>query len=87
MIKIKSVPGPGPDAASVDVAFGEFEKVENAIAFVSGGYGARLTIAGNTVTVTPVYYDYGATVPGPGIDVPATDDLSAQTVTVIAEGY
>ena len=87
MVKIKSVPGPGAGAASVDVDFGEFEKVENAIAFVSGGYGARLVITGTTVTVTPVYYDYGAAAPGPGIDVPAAEDLSAQTVTVIAEGY
>ena len=87
MIKMKSVPGPGPGAASVDVVFGEFEKVENAIAVVSGGYGARLTIVGNTVTVTPVYYDYPAAAAGPGIDVPATTDLSAQTVTVVAEGY
>ena len=87
MVRMKSVPGPGLGAASVDVAFGEFEKVENAIAVVSGGYGARLTIVGTTVTVTPVYYDYPATVTGPGIDVPAATDLSAQTVTVVAEGY
>ena len=87
MVRMKSVPGPGPGAASVNVAFGEFERVENAVAVVSGGYGARLAIAGNTVTVTPVYYDYPATAAGPGIDVPAAADLSAQRVTVIAEGY
>ena len=87
MIKIKSVPGPGPGAGSVNVDFGEYERVENAIAFVSGGYGARLVITGTTVTVTPVYYDYPATAAGPGIDVPAATDLSAQTVTVVAEGY
>ena len=87
MIKIKQAPGPGAGVASTDVVFGEFERVESAQATMTGGYLCRVAIVGATVTVTPMYFDYTAAAAGPAIDVPAATDLSAETITVVAEGY
>jgi len=86
MLKIETAAGPGAAVASVAIAFGEFEKVNSAMAIMTGGYLCRLAISGLTVTVTPMYFDYAAAAAGAAIDVPAATDLSAQTITVIADG-
>jgi len=87
MIKIKTASGPGAGESSVSVRFGEFEKVAKAQATMTGGYICKVSISGNTVTVTPQYFDYDAAADGVAIDVPASEDLSGETITVVAEGY
>ena len=87
MIAIKTAVGPGPGVASVGVVFGEFERVASAQATMTGGFLCRIAITGATVTVTPMRFDYPATVIGPAVDVAGAIDLRAQTITVIADGY
>jgi hypothetical protein len=86
MLKMKTAAGPDGTVSSVDVDFGEFEKVNYAIATMTGGYLCRVAISGVTVTVTPMYFDYDAAADGAAIDVPLATDLSGETITVIADG-
>ena len=59
-------------------------------ASLSGGYKlgpADCTIAGNKVTIQPMYYDYAAVGAGAAINVPTSVDLSAVTCNLTVIGY
>jgi hypothetical protein len=61
-------------------------------ASIDGGYKldpAAVTIAGNKVTVQPMYYHYGSggVADGVAINVPTSVDLSAQIAQLTVIGY
>ena len=87
MLARKTAAGPDGTAASVAIVFGDFEKVGAAQATMTGGYLCRVAISGATVTVTPMYFNFALTGAAAAIDVPSATDLSAETITVIADGY
>jgi hypothetical protein len=61
-------------------------------ASLSAGYKldpANITIAGNKLTIQPMFYHYdsGGAADGPAINVPTTTDLSAVTCNLTVLGY
>jgi hypothetical protein len=61
-------------------------------ASLSGGYKldpAAVTVAGNKVTIQPMYYHYdsGAAADGPAVNVPTNVDLSAIKCALTVVGY
>ena len=59
-------------------------------ASITGGYflnPSLCTVAGNKVTVEPMYFNNAAVASGPAIDVPAGNSLAATTIALVAIGY
>lgn len=97
MLKMKSAAGPSSyvQGTGVQVTFGEFEKVERAIAqcdrtqVLEAGdtaYGLRVSISGNTVTILVYTASTVGAGPNAWAELGAGQNLSARTFTVIAEG-
>lgn len=94
MLKMKSETAPTLVAGAFDMVFGEFEKVEEAIAFTdlpatgADSFQVKTAISGNTVTVTIYKVTLTeATDASRVYAAAATGDLAGKVVTVIAEGY
>ena len=94
MLKIKTQAAPTLTAGAFDMVFGEFQKVDAAVAFTdlpaTGGpsFQCKTAVSGNTVTVT--IYKVALTEATDASRVYAaavTADLAGKTVTVIANGY
>lgn len=89
--KIALVTAAGPASYATGgfpVRAGDLNHIHSILfAFITGGYKiGGLTISGNSVTVVVHHYNFPATSAGPSTEVPATTDLSGQTVTIIAIG-
>ena len=97
MLRMKSISGPVSYAiGGFTITFGEFEKIENAIAVCDwGGVGEaanlvrdlRVSFVGNVVTIIVRQIDTTVVAPAAWAELPAGTSLSARTFTVIADGY
>ena len=94
MLAIKTTTTPTLVSGAFDVTFGQFEKVDKAVAFTdlpaTGGdsYQCKTAVSGNVVTVTVYKVTLTEATDGSRVYAAAeTADLDAKTVTVIANGY
>lgn len=88
----QSVPGRGAGAVQTQtIEIPELRTIDAVIAAsIDGGYEVSpslCTIAGNKVTIEPMYYDYANVGSGVAIDVPAGTNLANQTIDLIVIGY
>lgn len=94
MLAIKTETAPTLVAGAFDIVFGQFEKVDAAVAFTdlpaAGGssFQCKTAVSGNTVTVTIYKVTLTEATDESRVYAAAvTGDLTGKTVTVIANGY